>query len=69
MSVYSQYLFEGSYYTVAKQIQRTGKPSFEKRYSCYACHLDFSRRDVLFLNGRPYGIPCGCAKDADQLRR
>lgn len=66
-SFYSQYLFEGTYYTVAKMIGRVGTPSFEKRYSCYACHQDFSRRDILFFRGRPYGIPCGCSKDIGQI--
>jgi len=66
---YSQYLYDGVYYTVAKAIGRSGPPSFERRYSCYACHLDFSKRDVLFYKGRPYGIPCGCSRDIDQLRR
>ncbi len=67
-AAYSQYLFDGVSYTVAKRIGRMGPPSFEKRYSCFACHLDFSKRDVLFYSGRPYGIPCGCARDVNQLK-
>lgn len=62
---YSQYDYLGTTITVAKMINRTGKPSFEKRYSCYACHADFSRKDVMFFNNRPYGVPCGCAKDVE----
>jgi hypothetical protein len=64
---YSQVLVDGVYYTMAKMIGRTGTPSYEKRYSCYACHEDFSKKDVCFFRGRPYGIPCGCAKDIGQL--
>jgi len=65
---HAEITIDGTVYTYAKVLNRTGKPSFEKRYSCYTCHLDFSKKDILFYAGRPYGIPCGCAKDVHQLR-
>jgi hypothetical protein len=66
---YSQYIYNSTTYTVAKLLNRTGTPSFQKRYSCYACHRDFSRGQVMFFSGRPYGIPCGCSRDVAQLSK
>jgi hypothetical protein len=65
---YSQFVFEGTTYTVAGMIGHRGKPNGQKRYSCYACHQDFDASKVMFFRGRPYGIPCGCSKDINQLK-
>lgn len=66
---YSQYVYAGTTYTVALKIPHVGEPTGQKRYTCYACHQDFQRGEVMFYKGRPYGIPCGCSRDIDQMRR
>lgn len=43
----------------------TGK----KWYRCVQCGMAFSRTDVVFFRGAPYGIPCTDYKDIRQLAR
>jgi hypothetical protein len=43
--------------------------SFERRHVCVACSLTFKESEIRFYNGKPYGIPCGCANDIPRLMR
>ena len=46
-----------------------GPQRFKKWYECGVCGLDFPEDQVTVFQGKVFGIPCGCYKDIEQLRR
>ena len=47
----------------------SGPSGFKKWYECSECGLDFPEDQITKYKGSIYGIPCGCYRDIDQLRR
>ena len=41
--------------------------SFEITHECVKCHLQWKESEMVVLNGKYYGRPCGCSKDIPQL--
>lgn len=59
-NIYSNYLVDAGPGT-------KGAIRWERSYECCKCHLGFKESQVAFFKGKPYGVPCGCAKDIDKL--
>jgi len=42
-----------------------GGAHFQKWHMCFGCSLDFPEGKTVLVNGRRYGVPCGCYKDGE----
>lgn len=63
----SYYEEEGvKYYYTLRGV--SGTPRSSIWYNCAACGLPFPEKDMRRLQGKFYGIPCGCASYASSRR-
>lgn len=44
-----------------------GSAQFLRSYECTKCRSVWRENQVTFFRGKPYGVPCGCARDIVKL--